>query len=142
MYNTIGIVNKMYVNCSCMLLLNWCSLILLFLIQYGQPCTICTFGPWMQWGGCSKTCGGGGKNRQRIVCCPGRHSYDHCINIRCRIAQSEIWQSSACNQVCYNGGVFDRTSCKCSAGWQGDCCNEGDILYLHLFKVYFYMTFS
>ncbi|XP_063402079.1 multiple epidermal growth factor-like domains protein 10 [Mytilus trossulus] len=114
----------MYVKSSCMLLLNCFFFILLFLIQYGQPCTICSFGPWMQWGGCSQTCGGGDKSRQRIVCCPGRQSYDHCINKRCRKAQSDIWQSSACNQDCYNGGVFERNKCKCSAGWQGYCCNK------------------
>ncbi|XP_071150875.1 multiple epidermal growth factor-like domains protein 10 [Mytilus edulis] len=78
----------------------------------------------MQWDGCSQTCGGGTTSRQRIVCCPKRQSYAHCINTRCRIAQSEIWQSSPCNQNCYNGGVFDRTRCKCSPGWKGDCCNE------------------
>ncbi|VDI10299.1 N-acetylglucosamine-1-phosphodiester alpha-N-acetylglucosaminidase, partial [Mytilus galloprovincialis] len=98
--------------------------IALFIIRYAQTCSHCSFGSWEPWGGCSQNCGGGIRKRERVICCPKKQSYAYCKKTYCRKADNEIWQSSACNQYCYNGGVFDGSNCKCPSGWKGDCCNE------------------
>lgn len=127
---------------SCVLYLYCSSLISLFMIQNGQTCSICSFGSWMQWGGCSQSCGGGIRERQRVVCCSNTESYAHCIHTRCRIAHTDLWQSSTCNKYCYNGGIFDGSICKCSLGWKGDCCNAGNffLLFFRYYNVYLYFT--
>ncbi|XP_063402083.1 multiple epidermal growth factor-like domains protein 10 isoform X2 [Mytilus trossulus] len=100
------------------------SVIALFIIRYVQTCRHCSFGSWEPWGVCSQNCGGGTRLRERVICCPKKQSYAYCKKTYCRKADNEIWQSSACNQYCYNGGEFDGSNCKCPFGWKGDCCNE------------------
>lgn len=107
------------------------SALFLILQDFGQSCEMCSFGHWLPWSSCSKTCGGGQTSRQRVICCSIKFSYAHCIMTICRVSESDIWQTSSCNRICQNGGIFENARCNCSAGWNGPCCNTGNkcILY-------------
>lgn len=102
------------------------SALFLILQDFGQSCELCSFGHWLPWRSCSKTCGGGERKRLRVVCCSNRLSYANCIRTKCRVPDGDIWQTSPCNQICQNGGIFENARCNCSDGWNGPCCNTGN----------------
>lgn len=102
------------------------SALFLILQDFGQSCELCSFGHSLPWRSCSKTCGGGERKRQRVVCCSNRLSYANCIRTRCRVPDGDILQTSPCNQICQNGGIFENARCNCSDGWNGPCCNTGN----------------
>jgi len=67
--------------------------------------------PWQNWSGCSRTCGGGTRTRNRYRCCDlGK--------------VQKCTENGNCSELCLNSGTFD-TQCRCTDEVFGTCCEEG-----------------
>lgn len=74
----------------------------------------CEVSKWCQWSGCSRTCGGHGRQmRTRHVTrnqkCGGRCNYS-------------LHETKPCDRVCFNGGIWTSNGCYCQSGYSGECC--------------------
>ncbi|KAK3086698.1 hypothetical protein FSP39_022139 [Pinctada imbricata] len=82
----------------------------------------CSWEPWRSWSSCTRSCGGGRRQRDREV-----RVYDKCGHFTDCATNDMGFDFSSCNNVCYNGGTYSIYSCSCRDGWYGSCCqNEID----------------
>lgn len=81
----------------------------------------CSWGNWMDWSDCSRSCGGGKRYRLREVWI----RTDKCALDFNNCATGDTGSEySDCNTFCYNGGIFT-SYCACVTGWYGSCCLSG-----------------
>lgn len=87
---------------------------------------ICEWITWNAWNDCSVTCGGGNRIRTRPLCCDLNlfNEFDPC-RTACGLDDSPSYEYQACGTTCYNGGVFGSSTCSCSDGFYGVCCQTG-----------------
>ncbi|XP_046559287.1 uncharacterized protein LOC124268356 [Haliotis rubra] len=80
-----------------------------------------------EWGGCSRSCGGGYQTRNRTRCCHDNESTEACQE-RCQSKSvGDVPDTNrSCNKFCFNGGTFDEDTslCRCKQGWTSTCCQE------------------
>ncbi|XP_052789244.1 uncharacterized protein LOC128223855, partial [Mya arenaria] len=80
---------------------------------------ICEWINWNPWNKCSRTCGGGTRQRSRSLCCKTGLSFDECLD-QCGLVNTAS-DSETCNGICFNGGIFS-SSCSCTDAFYGSCC--------------------
>lgn len=96
----------------------------------------CEWFPWEPWGSCSKSCGGGWRERERSACCKVPVVFDQCMK-DCNMDENDEWDYGSCNEICFHGNFHysDKSSkysygrCICSKEYGGECCNTGRIQY-------------
>ncbi|XP_053392349.1 uncharacterized protein LOC128555022 [Mercenaria mercenaria] len=81
----------------------------------------CNWLSWGSWSSCSRSCGGGSRQRSRTLCCFIGQSFSSCIR-DCGYSSSDAHQSEDCNEICYNGGQHNGYSCNCPDTYYGSCC--------------------
>ena len=103
---------------------------------HGDACDICEWGPWSDWTECSRTCGGGLRNKTRGICCRTDQTLESCL-LDCNLDLSSALASSSvvesCNEECYSqgGGSYVKLTpvsgyCECSNPYEGSCCETGN----------------
>lgn len=86
-----------------------------------RPCQKqnCMLGQWSKWSPCSRSCGPYGHSRRsRSITKPAQ----------CGGTCYGTAETKACNRFCLNGGTLIRSSCRCKAGYSGECCKKGELL--------------
>lgn len=106
---------------------------LIFLLSYARPLRFpkaifkyrfflfsvdCVLSIWTSWSECSVSCGGGSQARYRSIL-----TQPECNGKQC---DQELVQHQQCNENCIHGLMRDG-SCSCEEGWNGTCCNYGNI---------------
>ena len=85
----------------------------------------CEWITWNAWNDCSATCGGGYTIRTRPLCCDVNLEFATC-RTTCGLDDSPSYENQDCGTTCFNGGVFGTSSCSCSDGYYGVCCQNGE----------------
>ena len=95
----------------------------------GKTYQICETTMWLRWTGCTATCGGGVRKRERLFCCPPPNTRAQCM-VKCNFANGDTSVLFPCAQSCFNGTFNNNTNkCDCSPGFEGDCCEKGKYTY-------------
>ena len=98
----------------------------------------CYWGHWHQWSSCSKSCGGGVRERKRLPCCAGgQMESGHCFPYECGKHYTLGWNYEylRCNDFCYHGNIQEGTlpdpsSCRCPDEYYGTCCAAGNAIWI------------
>ncbi|XP_078316770.1 sushi repeat-containing protein SRPX-like [Crassostrea virginica] len=83
----------------------------------------CRWATWKAWSQCSASCGGGRRYRSRSVWNLQNSVCDPLGFNACASDGMGSDYDNSCNAICYHGS-YSGKSCRCHAGWYGQCCNN------------------